>query len=209
MCTHVLLTSSDTRYLLIYPMFQVGKNDNCSVNKTNLIMTWHQPACCLTWHQLTCRATLTAGTGTIALRLAASNCCKQVTGFDVSQSAIAVAKCNAARNKITNANFVCGDLNQLAKGGLLGPGVKPDVVVVDPARGGLGRSVVNYLLNCGAKRLIYVSCNAATQARDLQLLCGDSVSDSFELRSCVAVDMYPQTGVEHVETVVVLDRHDV
>ena len=129
-----------------------------------------------------------------------------MVGFDVSQSAIADAKGNAARNGISNVKFVCGDLNQLAKGGLLGGGVKPDVVVVDPARAGLGRSIVDCILSCGAKRLIYVSCNAATQARDLQLLC-EGTNERFKLRSWVAVDMYPQTGVEHVETVVVLDKH--
>jgi tRNA/tmRNA/rRNA uracil-C5-methylase (TrmA/RlmC/RlmD family) len=81
--------------------------------------------------------------------------------------------------------------------------LRPSVVVVDPARAGLGQGVVQYLLRCGAKRVVYVSCNAATQARDLQLLCGSGV---FRMTSWVCVDLFPQTDVAHVETVVVLDR---
>ena len=77
------------------------------------------------------------------------------------------------------------------------------VVVVDPARAGLSRGVVQYLLQCGAQRVVYVSCNAATQARDLQLLCG---SGMFRLSSWACVDLFPQTDVAHVETVVVLNR---
>jgi 23S rRNA (uracil1939-C5)-methyltransferase len=96
---------------------------------------------------------------------------------------------------------------------------QPDVVVVDPARAGLSRSVVDHLLRCGAWRVVYVSCNAATQARDLQLLCGgaaaaaaaagdgtsgDGGAGCFRLVSWRGVDMFPQT--DHLETVVVLDR---
>lgn len=146
------------------------------------------------------------GTGTIALSIASSNCCKEVVGFDISESSIKDAQVNAARNGVSNARFVCGDLTQLARGDLLGPGLRPDVVVVDPARAGLGMSVIDYVLRCGAQRLIYVSCNAATQSRDLQLLCQAGNGGGFKSTSWVAVDMYPQTGVEHVETVVVLDK---
>jgi 23S rRNA (uracil1939-C5)-methyltransferase len=81
--------------------------------------------------------------------------------------------------------------------------LRPQVVVVDPARAGLGAGVVQYLMQCGAQRVVYVSCNAATQARDLQLLCGKGV---FTLSSWQCVDLFPQTDVAHVETVVVLDR---
>jgi len=79
----------------------------------------------------------------------------------------------------------------------------PRVVVVDPARAGLGPGVVQYLLTCAAQRVVYVSCNAATQARDLQLLCDGGV---FAMTSWTCVDLFPQTSIEHVETVVVLDR---
>jgi tRNA/tmRNA/rRNA uracil-C5-methylase (TrmA/RlmC/RlmD family) len=167
---------------------------------------------------------LYCGTGTIALCLAHRLKSVEVVGFDVSASSIADAEANAARNGLSNVRFVRGDLNQLlpdgpaAKQGAPGskpskdaprkaPGVlqqlQPKVVVVDPARAGLGRGVVQYLLQCGAQRVVYVSCNAATQARDLQLLCGRGM---FRLSSWTCVDLFPQTDVAHVETVVVLDR---
>ena len=167
---------------------------------------------------------LYCGTGTIALCLALRLKGVQVVGFDVSASSIADAEANAARNGLSNVRFVRGDLNQLlpdrpaAKQGSRGsqpgkvtpcqaPGVlqqlQPKVVVVDPARAGLSRGVVQYLLQCGAQRVVYVSCNAATQARDLQLLCG---SGMFRLSSWACVDLFPQTDVAHVETVVVLNR---
>jgi hypothetical protein len=81
--------------------------------------------------------------------------------------------------------------------------LRPQVVVVDPARAGLGAGVLQYLVQCGAQRVVYVSCNAATQARDLQVLCGGGV---FKLSAWRCVDLFPQTDVAHVETVVVLDR---
>jgi tRNA/tmRNA/rRNA uracil-C5-methylase (TrmA/RlmC/RlmD family) len=87
--------------------------------------------------------------------------------------------------------------------------LRPRVVVVDPARAGLGRDVTAYLLGCGAQRIVYVSCNAATQARDLRELCGDDGARdgaAYRLVSWTAVDLFPQTDVGHVETVVVLDR---
>jgi tRNA/tmRNA/rRNA uracil-C5-methylase (TrmA/RlmC/RlmD family) len=202
---------------------------------------------------------LYCGTGTISLILASrlAGVCRRVVGFDVSASSITDARANAARNGITNVEFACGDLTQLAHGELLGPDSQaaaaaaaddsagfvcfsragrsggsssnfnhsnstrsgsssssssssssrqPDVVVVDPARAGLSKSVVDYLLRCGAQRVVYVSCNSATQARDLQLLCGggDAAAGRFRLVSWRGVDMFPHT--DHLETVVVLDR---
>ena len=98
---------------------------------------------------------------------------------------------------------------------------RPDVVVVDPARPGLSPAVIDYLRACGCRRLVYVSCNASTQARDIKMLCaaaegedtrssgsgsssGSSTGEGpFRLVSMQAVDLYPQTW--HVETVAVLD----
>jgi SAM-dependent methyltransferase len=124
------------------------------------------------------------------------------------------AKAQAKRGKANDrAKLAENDTRAVLK-----EGIKPDVVIVDPARAGLGSAVAMYLLGCGARRVVYVSCNAATQARDLQLLCssGDAmgargVEDGvgtgqrcFKLTSWTAVDMFPQTG--HVETVAVLER---
>ena len=197
---------------------------------------------------------LYCGAGTIALALASQ--VKQVVGFDCNRSAIADATKNAASNGVGNASFVCGDLDQLARGDLgvlaigvqekvLGKvqgkeskgkavkkghlieveaqavdkeGIRPDVVIVDPARAGLGPAVRKYLLDCGARRVVYVSCNAATQARDLQLLCNSGTTKAmrgsegnvddgqgfFTLKSWTAVDMFPQT--DHVEAVAMMER---
>lgn len=96
-----------------------------------------------------------------------------------------------------------GDLHRLQLAGRL---PRPDVVVVDPARPGLSALVIDYLRGCGARRLVYVSCNAATQARDVRALCSDAEGGGggpFRLVSVQAVDLYPQT--HHVETVAVLD----
>lgn len=107
-----------------------------------------------------------------------------------------------------------GDLQKLQLEGRL---PRPDVVVVDPARPGLSPLVIDYLRRCGARRVVYVSCNAATQARDIRALCSDDGSAAgggsgvgaagsgapFHLVSVQAVDLYPQT--HHVETVAVLD----
>lgn len=81
----------------------------------------------------------------------------------------------------------------------------PDVVVVDPARGGLSLDAAAFLSRCGARRVVYVSCNAATQARDLNRLC-NGLSAPFSLVSVTPVDMFPHT--DHMEVVAVLDRRE-
>lgn len=96
-----------------------------------------------------------------------------------------------------------GRASQLPVTAATGPAIQPDIVVVDPARAGLGMPVVRYLLSCtSARRVVYVSCNAATQARDLQRLC--EPAHGFRLVAWRAVDMFPHT--DHIETVAVLDR---
>ena len=116
---------------------------------------------------------LYCGTGSIGLALAAS--CRSVHGVEISAAAVRDAERNAARNGITNAAFLQGDLGRLQLEGRL---PAPDVVVVDPARPGLAPAVVAYLRACGARRVVYVSCNASTQARDIRLLCGDASRDA-------------------------------
>jgi 23S rRNA (uracil1939-C5)-methyltransferase len=126
-----------------------------------------------------------------------------VVGADVNSEAIADARSNAEANGGGGARFVCGDLDRLVEEegalGLGGRGGGVGVVVVDPARAGMGRPVVEFLRRSGAARVVYVSCNAATQARDVARLAG-----AYALRSVVPVDLFPQT--EHVETVAFLER---
>lgn len=148
---------------------------------------------------------LYCGTGTIGLSLAHG--CKQVVGYDIVGPAVKDAKRNAAANRITNATFRQGDLERVCWDMRRSVGShsipRPDVVIVDPARAGLGQSVVDFLRDCGARRVVYVSCNDRTLARDLDRLC-NSPGAQYQVVSVQPVDMFPHT--EHVEVVAVLDR---
>lgn len=134
------------------------------------------------------------GTGTIALYLAQK--AKKVYGIEIVAPAIENAKENAKHNGITNAEFICGDAGvELPK--LLQKGVKPDVVVMDPPRAGCEERVVRAIMQVAPKRVVYVSCNPATLARDLAIF-----NEIYEIQNVQPVDMFPHTT--HVETVVVM-----
>jgi len=156
---------------------------------------------------------LFCGGGAIGLSLASA--ARHVHGVDVVPSAIADARRNAATNGISNATFAVGDLAEaaraLAAGGARRGGKAgaeqpppPDVIVVDPARDGLDPSAVAWLAGCAsARRLVYVSCNVRTAARDLDRLC-NGPGARFRLVSVTPVDLYPQT--HHCEMVATLER---
>lgn len=132
------------------------------------------------------------GTGTISLFLAQK--AEKVYGIEIVPEAIRDAKENAFNNHIANAEFIVGDAaKELPK--LLDKGFKPDVVVVDPPRAGCEEKVLQSILSVSPKRIIYVSCNPATLARDLHILSNKYIIDVVQ-----PVDMFPQTT--HVETVV-------
>jgi len=132
------------------------------------------------------------GTGTISLFLAQK--VGKVYGIEIVPEAIRDAKENAFNNHIVNAEFIVGDAaKELPK--LLDKGFKPDVVVVDPPRAGCEEKVLQSILSVSPKRIIYVSCNPATLARDLHILSNKYIIDVVQ-----PVDMFPQTT--HVETVV-------
>lgn len=134
------------------------------------------------------------GTGTIALYLAKE--ARQVLGIEIVQQAIANAKENAKLNNFVNAVFVCGDgAIQLPQ--MLSSGVKPNVIVVDPPRAGCEERVLRTVMSSAPQRVIYVSCNPATLARDLAILSSD-----YAIENVQPVDMFPHTN--HVETVVAL-----
>jgi 23S rRNA (uracil1939-C5)-methyltransferase len=140
---------------------------------------------------------LYTGTGTIALfnsRLA-----KKVVGIDYVTGAIEDAKANAALNKIENVIFLEGDLKDSLTEEVYSSYGKPDVIITDPPRSGMYRDVIRRLLNSGAKRIVYISCNPVTQVRDIKYLLPD-----YRLVKSQAVDMFPQTS--HVENVVLLER---
>ncbi len=137
---------------------------------------------------------LYCGTGTIGLTLA--DRAKAVIGVEAEAAAVADAVENARRNGVENARFLCADAGQAAVQ-LAAEGVRPDVVVVDPPRKGLSPQALQALLDLAPQRVVYVSCDCATLARDLKALRGRYVLSAVE-----AVDMFPRTY--HVETVCLL-----
>lgn len=140
---------------------------------------------------------LYCGAGSITLYV--SGLAKQVVGAEIVPEAVADAGVNAALNGITNCRFEAGDLKDLLSPAFAQRHGRPDVVITDPPRAGMHEAVVMRLRELAPARIVYVSCNAATQARDLALL-----KDLYEVTHVQPVDMFPHT--HHVETVVRLDR---
>lgn len=142
---------------------------------------------------------LYTGTGTIALFLAHS--CKKVVGIESVPEAIAAARANAVNNNIDNAYFEVGDMKTVFNTAFIARHGTPDVVICDPPRNGMHPEVVQQLRKLKPKKIVYVSCNSATQARDLALM-----KDDYHIAISQAVDMFPQT--HHVENVVLLKRKE-
>ncbi len=140
---------------------------------------------------------LYTGTGTIANFLASKS--KKVIGIETVPEAIADARVNANYNKIENAEFLVGDMKDVFNEHLFSQYGLPDVVVLDPPRAGIHQNVVDVLLQAAPARIVYVSCNPGTQARDIQLL-----SAKYQVEQVQPVDMFPHT--HHVENVVSLIR---
>jgi len=140
---------------------------------------------------------LYTGTGTIAQYVARQ--AKWVVGIESVPEAIEAAKANAQRNNINNVRFFVGDMKELFNDEFIQTHGKADVVITDPPRDGMHKNVVEQLLALGAPRIVYVSCNSATQARDLALM-----KEHYRVVKSRAVDMFPQT--HHVENVVLLEK---
>ncbi|MBR4953424.1 MAG: 23S rRNA (uracil(1939)-C(5))-methyltransferase RlmD, partial [Oscillospiraceae bacterium] len=140
---------------------------------------------------------LYCGAGTISLCLAKK--AGHVIGAEIVPEAVQNARENAKRNNITNAEFICADAGKAAQE-LANRGLHPDAVVVDPPRKGLSRECIEDVAKMAPERVVYVSCNVATQARDLAIF----KELGYTAKTAVAVDMFPRT--EHVETVALLSR---
>ncbi|WP_378175880.1 23S rRNA (uracil(1939)-C(5))-methyltransferase RlmD [Aquimarina sp. SS2-1] len=140
---------------------------------------------------------LYTGTGTIAQFVAKK--AKKVIGVEAVPEAIEDAKENAKRNHIDNVAFYVGDMKKVFTSKFIATHGQPEVVITDPPRDGMHKDVVGQLLNIGPNKIVYVSCNSATQARDLSLL--DSM---YKVTKVQPVDMFPQT--HHVENVVLLEK---
>jgi 23S rRNA (uracil1939-C5)-methyltransferase len=140
---------------------------------------------------------LYTGTGTIAQFV--SKQAKKVIGVEAVPEAILDAKANAERNNITNCEFYVGDMKNVFNDAFIAQHGKPDVIITDPPRDGMHAAVVEQIMKIAPDKVVYVSCNSATQARDLALM--DSLYKVTRVRP---VDMFPQT--HHVENVVLLEK---
>ena len=139
---------------------------------------------------------LYTGTGTIAQYF--SRFVKRVVGIEYVEEAIADAKVNAEINGIDNCSFFAGDMAKIFTDEFIAANGKPDFIVTDPPRAGMAEKVVEQLLKIRAPKIVYVSCNPATQARDLQLL-----SEAYKIKAVQPVDMFPHT--QHVENITLLE----
>jgi len=140
---------------------------------------------------------LYTGTGTIANFVARH--CSKVIGIEYVPEAIEDARINAAVNNIGNTLFFAGDIKELLTPAFFERHGAPEVVITDPPRAGMHEEVIKAILHTSPERIVYVSCNPATQARDLALL-----SVSYQVRKVQPVDMFPHT--HHVENVVLLEK---
>ena len=140
---------------------------------------------------------LYTGTGTIAQFISKS--AKKVIGIESVPEAIEDAKSNAANNKIENVDFFVGDMKNVFNKNFIETHGTPDIIITDPPRDGMHKDVVQQILNIAPKKVVYVSCNSATQARDLELM-----KHLYKVTKVQAVDMFPQT--HHVENVVLLEK---
>jgi 23S rRNA (uracil1939-C5)-methyltransferase len=138
---------------------------------------------------------LYTGTGTIANFVAKK--ARQVIGIEYVPEAIEDAKVNAELNGLDNLLFYAGDMKNILTNDFIAEHGKPDVIITDPPRAGMHEDVINVILNAAPQKIVYVSCNPATQARDLALL-----DAHYKVEAVQPVDMFPHT--HHVENVVLL-----
>ena len=140
---------------------------------------------------------LYTGTGTIAQFV--SKNAKKVIGVESVPEAILDAKANAERNSITNCEFYVGDMKVVFNESFIAQHGKPDVIITDPPRDGMHKDVIEQIMKIEPSKIVYVSCNSATQARDLALM-----DEKYKVTRVRPVDMFPQT--HHVENVVLLEK---
>lgn len=189
---HIFETMEDLR-------FKVGPK---SFYQTNTEQAYHlycvaREFAALTGNELV--YDLYTGTGTIANFVAKK--AKKVVGIEYVPEAIEDAKVNSEVNGINNTLFYAGDMKDILVDDFINEHGRPDVIITDPPRAGMHPDVVQTIINAAPKRIVYVSCNPATQARDLQLL-----DTAYKVKAVQPVDMFPHTP--HVENVVLLEKRD-
>ncbi len=187
---HIFETMEDLR-------FKVGPK---SFYQTNTDQAWHLYSVAREFAGLTGNELvydLYTGTGTIANFVARK--ARKVVGIEYVPEAIEDAKINSQVNGIENTIFFAGDMKDILTEDFIAEHGRPDVIITDPPRAGMHPDVINVILQAQPKRIVYVSCNPATQARDLQLMDAD-----YKVVEVQPVDMFPHTP--HVENVVLLER---
>ena len=143
---------------------------------------------------------LYTGTGTIATFLSAQ--ARHISGIDYVEDAIRDARQNAVDNNISNISFFAGDIKDVLNDDFINKNGKPDVIITDPPRAGMHEGVIKSIRKASPQKIVYVSCNPSTQARDLQLL-----NDDFRIEKIQPVDMFPHTS--HVENVTLLVKKEI
>ena len=138
---------------------------------------------------------LYCGTGSIGIFV--SKLAKKIIGVELIEEAIEDAKKNAALNNINHAHFFAGDVIKICNDDFFAENGRPDVIITDPPRAGMHEKLVNKLMEIAAPKIVYVSCNTATQARDIALL-----SQKYRVAKVQPVDMFPHT--HHIESVALL-----
>src|SRR5690606_30574689 len=142
---------------------------------------------------------LYCGTGSIGI------CCsgkaKKIIGIEVIEDAVKDAWENAALTKLENCLFFAGDVSAVCTDEVFETHGKPDVIITDPPRAGMHEKLIQQLLKMEAPKIVYVSCNPATQARDLALL-----DEKYKITAVQPVDMFPHT--HHIENIVLLERKE-
>jgi 23S rRNA (uracil1939-C5)-methyltransferase len=143
---------------------------------------------------------LYTGTGTIANFIASKT--KKVIGIEYIESAVDDAKENAKTNQIENTFFYAGDLAEVLNDDFIALHGKPDVIITDPPRAGMHKNVVTQILKIAPEKIVYISCNPATQARDIEM-----IRSNYSVTKIQPVDMFPHT--HHVENIVLMEKHPV
>lgn len=138
---------------------------------------------------------LYCGTGSIGIYL--GDHCASVIGVEENPDAVADAKLNATQNGIDHAEFYVGDVQDIVDAEFTQKHGIPDVLITDPPRAGMSKEVVEFIQQIGAPKIVYVSCNPGTMARDIKLM-----QERYDLKSCTPVDMFPHTS--HIESVALL-----
>src|SRR5690606_22548629 len=128
-----------------------------------------------------------------------SDVCSSDLGIEYVEEAVADARINSALNQLSNTEFFAGDMKVVLSEDFLAQKGRPDVLITDPPRAGMEPPVVEVILKAAPQRIVYVSCNSATQARDIQMM-----SEQYRVEKVQPVDMFPNT--HHVESVALLTR---